>query len=463
MALMSPTDSLFLLGESRDQPMHVGSLQVFELPEDADPSMLRSAYEELLRQTEIAPLFARRPTRSLSTLGQWGWAEDSDVDLEHHVRHSALPQPGRVRELLALVSRLHSTLLDRHRPLWELHLIEGLAGNRFAVYSKLHHSVMDGVSGMKLLQSSLSNDPDAPGLPAFWTPRPPRERSGKSGRRNPLLELPKTVVEAFADMAKLSPRMLTIAEQAMRSQAAALPGQAPRSMLNVRITGSRRYAAQSYSMERIRLVAKGAGVTVNDVLLAMSAGALRAYLLEHGALPSAPLIAMTPVSLRRGESDGEGGGEPASGNAVGAILASLATNEADPERRLAAIAESTKRAKATLSGLNQLQVTALSAGVMLPMAINSLAGLYRFGTLPFNVVISNVPGPRDSLYLRGARLSGLYPLSIPTNGQAMNITATSYAGDLGIGLTACRRSVPHVQRMLATLDSSLDELTKVVA
>jgi WS/DGAT/MGAT family acyltransferase len=326
MTLMSPTDSLFLLGESREQPMHVGGLQVFELPDGADASMLRSAYERMLAETDVAPLFARRAYRSLGTLGQWAWAHDRDVDLEHHLRHSALPQPGRVRELLALVSRLHSTLLDRHRPLWELHLIEGLAGNRFAVYSKLHHSVMDGVSGMRLLQNSLSTDPDETEVPAFWTQRP--RRSGpRPERRNPLLSMPKTVLEAFADMAKLTPRMLTIAEQALRSQAATLPGEAPRSMLNVAITGSRRYAAQSYSLERMRLVAKGAGVTVNDVLLAMSAGALRTYLLEHDALPDAPLVAMTPVSLR-GRDD-----EQASGNAVGAILASLATDEADPERR----------------------------------------------------------------------------------------------------------------------------------
>jgi WS/DGAT/MGAT family acyltransferase len=210
-------------------------------------------------------------------------------------------------------------------------------------------------------------------------------------------------------------------------------------------------------MERMRLVAKGAGVTLNDVLLAMSAGALRSYLLDQNALPSSPLVAMTPVSLRNTD-DGE-----STGNAVGAILASLATDEADPARRLEKIAESTQRAKDVLRGLSQLQATALSAAVMLPMAVNSLTGMYRIGTLPFNIVISNVPGPRESLYLHGARLSGLYPLSIPLNGQAMNITATSYVDDMGIGLTACRRSVPSVQRMLGGLEASLDELVDVVS
>ena len=456
MALMSPTDSMFLIGESREQPMHVGSLQVFELPDGADTELLRATLTGLLEQDDVAPLFKRRPYRSLSTLGQWGWTDDDDVDLEHHVRHSALPQPGRVRELLALVSRLHSTLLDRQRPLWEVHLIEGLEGNRFAVYSKLHHAVMDGVSGMRLLQRALSESPDED-QPAFWTLRPRRSSTSGSKRGNPLLALPKATIEAVADMVQLSPRMLRLAEQALRAQAATLPGQAPRSMLNVQITGSRRYAAQSYSMERMRLVAKGAGVTLNDVLLAMSAGALRSYLLEHNALPNSPLVAMTPVSLRN-DSDGE----EATGNAVGAILASLATDEADPERRLARIADSTKRAKEVMRGLSQLQATALSAGVMLPMAINSLTGMYRFGTLPFNVVISNVPGPRESLYLHGSRLSGLYPLSIPLNGQAMNITATSYTDEMGIGLTACRRSVPSVQRMLGGLETSLDELVDIV-
>jgi WS/DGAT/MGAT family acyltransferase len=208
----------------------------------------------------------------------------------------------------------------------------------------------------------------------------------------------------------------------------------------------------------MQLVAKGAGVTVNDVLLAMSAGALRSYLLEQNALPHASLTAMTPVSLRKGDDDGE-----STGNAVGTILATLATDEPDPQRRLEKIAESTRRAKDVVRGLSQLQMTALSAGVMLPMTVNSLTGLYRVGTLPFNIVISNVPGPKDSLYLHGARLSGLYPLSIPLNGQAMNITATSYTGDMGIGLTACRRSVPHVQRMLAGLDNTLDELVGTVS
>src|SRR4051812_46644605 len=188
MALMSPTDSMFLIGESREQPMHVGSLQVFELPDGADTDLLRTALLDMLQQTDVSPLFRRRPYRSLTTLGQWGWTDDVDVDLEHHVRHSALPQPGRVRELLALVSRLHSTLLDRQRPLWEVHLIEGLEGNRSAFSPKLPPAVRDGISGRRLPQRALTKPPEE-AHPPFGTLRPRRSRRPRQG--NALLKLPK--------------------------------------------------------------------------------------------------------------------------------------------------------------------------------------------------------------------------------------------------------------------------------
>src|SRR4051812_12146773 len=156
---MAPTSSMFLVPETRDQPMHVGGLQLFEPPAGAGPDYITGLYRDALAVTDVAPLFKRRPYRSLSTLGQWAWADDDDIDLEHHVRHSALPRPGRVRELLALTSRLHGTLLDRHRPLWETHLIEGLEDGRFAVYAKVHHALLDGVSALRLTERSLSRDP----------------------------------------------------------------------------------------------------------------------------------------------------------------------------------------------------------------------------------------------------------------------------------------------------------------
>src|SRR3954464_12659948 len=215
MALMPPQDSMFLIPESREQPMHVGSLQLFELPEGADRSLIRETYEGLIASTDVATLFRRRPHRSWSTLGQWAWVDDDDIDLEHHVRHSALPEPGRVRELLALVSRLHGTLLDRQRPLWEMHVIEGLTENRFAVYTKLHHAVMDGVSGLRLLQRTLSEDPNDRSAESFWVPRKKRADKPTSGGPAGLLSLPTAALRGVTDLAMLAPTVLRLTEQAI--------------------------------------------------------------------------------------------------------------------------------------------------------------------------------------------------------------------------------------------------------
>ncbi|MDQ1712394.1 MAG: diacylglycerol O-acyltransferase / wax synthase [Frankiaceae bacterium] len=455
-SFMAPTSAMFLVPESRDQPMHVGGLQLFETPDGAGPDYLTEVYRQALAETDIAPMFRRRPYRGLATLGQWAWAEDDEIDLEHHIRHSALPRPGRIRELLALASRLHGTLLDRHRPLWETHLIEGLNDGRFAVYSKTHHALMDGVSALRLMERSLSTDPDAHvPLPYATQPsRPPRESDGDG--ENQLVQALRTGASALNDAIGLTPRLLAIGASAIRDQATTLPGQAPRSMLNVPITGSRRFAADDWELARIKAVGKAAGATVNDVVLAMCAAALREYLISEDALPDAPLVAMTPVSLRT--SDDEGGG-----NAVGAILASLATDLADPEQRLLAIRASTRKAKESLAGLSQLQVTALSGAVMAPMLVNTALGSHRYVRPAFNLVISNVPGPRETLYWNGSRLDGMYPLSIPVAGQALNITVTTYAGRAYFGLTGCRASLPHMQRLLNGLDEGLAGLEKAFA
>ena len=457
MALMPVTDSMFLLPETREQPMHVGGLQLFDLPEGAGKGYLRELYERATTPQEIAPLFRKRPHRSALTLGQWTWRQDEEVDLEHHVRHSALPEPGRVRELLALTSRLHGTLLDRKRPLWEAHLIEGLEGRRFAVYTKQHHALMDGVSAMRLLTTSLSTDPDERSGRMPWEASP-RATSRRSARGS-LLDLPAMAARLGVDAVGLLPTLARLAQEGLTSSATVLPLQAPRSMLNVAITGSRRFAAESWSLPRIKQVATAADATVNDVVLAMCAGALRAYLLENEALPDRPLIAMTPVSLRKDEGTSEA---QASGNAVGVILCNLATDIAHPGARLVAIRQSMLSGKASLARLNPNQVSALSAVAVAPLLLNSLMALHRVAPPPFNLVISNVPGSADPLYWNGARMTGMYPLSIPLDGQAVNITMTSYDGQLHVGIVGCRRSVPRLQRLLGHLEDALQGLEDVV-
>jgi diacylglycerol O-acyltransferase / wax synthase len=455
MGLMPPQDAMFMVPETREQPMHVGGLQVFDLPEGAGPGYLSDLYEQTVSIAELAPLFRKRPYRSPLTLGQWAWRDDEAVDLEHHVRHSALPEPGRVRELLALTSRLHGTLLDRKRPLWESHLIEGLEGDRFAVYTKVHHAMMDGVSAMGLLQRSLSTDPDDRSVPLPWEHRPSRRGPRPSTSPLSLLRgLPGGAFGAAGDALGLLPTVLGLAQDALRHQAGALPMQAPRTMLNTSITGSRRFAGQAWSMDRLRQVGKAADATLNDVVLAMCSGALRAYLLEHEALPERPLVAMTPVSLRTDVD-----GEPS--NAVGTILCNLGTDLENAGARLVAVRASMLHGKAVLKGLSQNQVTALSAVVMAPLLL-SVLGLHGVTPPPFNLVISNVPGPKEPLYWNGARLQGMFPLSIPLDGQALNITVTSYAGEVQFGLTGCRRSVPSLQRLLGHLEQALVDLEDAV-
>jgi diacylglycerol O-acyltransferase len=462
---MSPVDSVFLMIESREHPMHVGSLLLFRPPEGCDALDVRAGFDAAVAGGDAAPLFRKRPTRSMATLGQWSWQPDRRFDLEHHIRNDALPQPGRVLELLALCSRLHSTLLDRHRPLWELHLIEGLADGRFAAYFKVHHAMVDGVSALRLLAQSFSTDPEARDLPGPWALRtPPRARrsanasTGEAGATALPSSLLHSARELGLDAVGILPALVRTVRRSLNEQSAAMSFSAPKTMFNVPITGARRFAAQSWPFDRVRRIATSAGVTVNDVVLAMCSGTLRSYLLAADALPDAPLIAMVPVSLHRRTGYSADGG----GNAVGVVMCNLGTHLADPADRLSTVHRSMAEGKASLGGMSPLQILAMAALGMSPVVIAPLLRLTGSVRPPFNVVISNVPGPRQPLYWNGARLDGLYPLSIPVEGQALNITVTSYSDEIAFGLTCCRRTVPHVQRMLGYLDDELRLLEKVV-
>ena len=452
MRLVAAPDLPFLLTESRATPMHVGGLQVFELPPDAPPGWLREQYQAMVAHEDIAPLFRQRPYRSWRTGFQWAWQEDTELDIEYHVRHSALPEPHRVRELLAVGSRWHGTLLDRQRPLWEFHLIEGLEGNRFAAYTKVHHAMVDGVSALRLLERWLSPDPSAE-VPPVWAAKPKRARGAGQPMARPL-DLVADTARGAVDVVGLTPAVLRSVRRAMDEELAAFPFKAPPTMFNVHITGARRVAADTWSLSRVKAVAKASAATLNDIVLAMCAGALRRYLLEMDALPSEALTSMVPVSLRTDDSAG--------GNAVGAVITSLATDTEDPSWRLDRIKESMAIAKETMRGLSPVQQLAMSALTLAPAPLVSFLGGGEGLRPPFNVVISNVPGPRQELFLNGARLQGIYPVSIPYHGQALNITLTSYVDNLEIGLTGCRRRVPHLQRLLTHLESSLVELELAV-
>lgn len=455
MPIMPVTDSMFLLAESREHPMHVGGLQLFELPDGAGPDYVNEFHRQLLSLVDVRELFRRRPRGPVGSVGQFAWTGDDRLDLEYHVRLSGLPRPGRVRELLELTSRLHGHLLDRHRPLWEFTMMEGLEGNRFATYTKVHHSLLDGVSALRLMQASLSDDPSDMTVRPPWSPRVRTDVFDGGRRESDGFDPVRALQEFVGEIRGLGTAAVKLANEAFREQSATLSFQAPRSMFNVAITGARRFAAQGWPLDRIKAVGKAASATMNDVMLAMCSGALRRYLLELGALPDKPLVAAIPMSLRTDSSMG--------GNAIGLILCNLATNEADAGDRLATIHDSMIKGKAVYHGMSRLQILALSALPLIPLAIGMIPGMVKVTPPAFNVLISNVPGPRKPLYWNGARMQGVYPLSIPYEGQALNITVTSYAGSLQFGLTGCRGTVPHLQRLLGFLEESLVELEKAVA
>lgn len=454
MKKLSPVDQVFLWMEKRQQPMHVGGLQLFSFPEDAADNYVAQLADQLRQQTVVTPPFERRLS---SRFGQPVWVDDEHLDLEHHFRFEALPTPGRIRELLAFVSAEHSHLMDRERPLWEFHLIEGLQDRQFAVYTKVHHSLVDGVSAMRLFQRMLSTDPDERDMPPIWS-LPGRSRnntddSGPSMWRN-VAHLLGESGRQLGTVPTVTRALLGTINKARKDPAYDSIFHAPRCVLNGKITGSRRFAAQSYSLNRVRGVCRASDTTVNDVVMAMCATALRTYLMNQDALPEKPLVAMVPVSLRRDDSS--------EGNQVGIILASLGTHLSDPAGRLRYIHEDVKASKERYASMSQEEILNYTAMLLAPASFNLMTGLApKWQT--FNVVISNVPGPKEPSYWNGARLEGMYPVSIAMNRIALNMTLTSYCDQIEFGLIGCRRTLPSLQRMLDYLEDGLVELETAAA
>jgi diacylglycerol O-acyltransferase len=456
-------DAGFLYLESRETPMHVGGVNLFTYPARVNQERFMARLGDAYRSaTEFRRPFGEYVTTGrLGPLGPLYWETDEDLDMEYHVRHSALPRPGRYRELFALVSRLHSSLLDRSRPLWEVHLIEGLQNNQFAIYSKMHHATIDGVAALRLTEGMCATssrtriDYSPLSLEAFEKFRAAKDSARPRGVIPREREL-RAVAEVFREQLQAPVNLLGYLKSHAQTWlgaggALAVPFRhVPKTSINTRISGSRRFVAQSWEFERIRAIAKAVGATINDVVLAMCSGALRRYLLAQNDLPEHSLRAMVPVSVRT-EDDYD------SANAVTFITANLATRYADPAERLALIMESTQAGKQLLNGLSAREATLYAGLSQIPTLLTYLLGMAdRFPA--FSTTISNVPGPRKQLYWNGARLEGIYPASAVFHGFALNITLVGYHQHLDFGIMACRRSVPQVQRLIDYLEESVVEL-----
>ncbi len=461
MKKLNYLDAGFLISENRESPMHVGGVSLYTLPEGVNEQEFLHGLAEMLRTVDSfqPPYGEKLKTGVLGVVGPMYWEKDKAVDIDYHIRHSALPKPGRYRELFRLVSRLHSTLLDRSRPLWEMHLIEGLQNRQFAVYTKTHHAAVDGATSIHLTRSMLSSNPDERIIDS-----PLSLAAGERYRAAMRRQFPDSFtgqeIRNVADVVKATFDSGTEIAGALRRTVNAWRGKeeglmlpflkVPRSSINTSIAGARRFVAQTWPFARIRAVGKVFDGTFNDAVMAMCAGGLRLYMQNYAELPEQSLKAMVPVSLRRpGDMD--------STNAVGSIGVDLATTEADPARRFEIIRNSARAGKEFFFQMSSNEAQLFSVLLQVPgMLLVPLGLASKFP--PYNTVISNVPGILEPMYWNGARMDGSYPASIVTDGVALNITMVTYDKNVDFGIMACRRSLPHIQRLIDYIEQALVDL-----
>lgn len=481
MQQLTGLDAGFLYMETARSFGHVSSLSVYERPDDAsfDPfEEFRLRVEAVLPRLEP---FRRRLVEVPMQLDHPYWINDPDFDLDFHLRHQAVPAPGTSGQLADQVARIIGRPMDRTRPLWEAYVIEGLEGDRFAVLTKVHHATIDGASGVELLGMLLSTEPDAEIVRTIdhWKPeRVPssiemfnRAMSGLARRPERAVRLNLAAMRRFGEITH-NQGLVTIAKAARRNLLPAtlradddlptLPrGSAPRTPFNRTITPHRRFAFGSASLTDAKEIKTALDVTLNDVVMAVCAGALRTYLLEHDALPTEPLVAMIPVSIRTGDEADKWT------NRVSGLTAPLPTHIDDPIERVRHVNRSMKQAKADfeLVPADVLADMSILAPPALATRAARLASSIRLADRidpPVNVVVSNVPGPRQPLYLGRARLQHFYPVSTIVDGQGLNLTVQSYLDTLDFGFVACRELVPDlwdlIDHCLAEL-RTLHELT----
>jgi diacylglycerol O-acyltransferase / wax synthase len=449
---LSGLDATFLHLESPEMPMHVGSLCVLDLPEGfASDDFFEHAKQRIAERMHLAELFTRKLALIPFDLSNPVWVEDEDIDIDYHVRHVTLPKPGTNRLLQQYVARLHSSLLDRSRPLWEFFIIDGLKSGQVALYTKAHHAGMDGQAGIAVAQAIF--DLEATGR--VVKPPRPKVRShryqlgmaelGGAALRNTALQVVKLVQTAPTLLRALRDTVATPNEDTGKREWG-LPQNlklfGPRTMLNTSITNQRTFAGRTISLAETKFIGKTLGGTLNDVVMTTTAGALRRYLKEHNNLPDKTLLVAIPVSLREA-------GDTSANNQVSFVTSVMGTDIADPVKRLAVIHEASEANKRMMSRMKTAIPTDfplfgapwLMSGVA---AAVSRSGL--LSTIPpiSNLIISNVPGSPVPLYFAGAKLASFYPVSIVVHSMALNVTVQSYAGRLDYGLIACRRAMPDV-------------------
>jgi WS/DGAT/MGAT family acyltransferase len=461
MERLSGLDASFLYGETPETPTHTAPLWIFEAPPEGK-SPFESFREHIKARLHLLPFFHRKLVLSPIQFDHPVWIDDDDMDFDYHIRQMALPKPGTDQQLRTLVSRLHMILLDRSRPLWQLYVIEGLQGGRFAIYAKLHHAAVDGGAGMVIMETIFSSSPEPGDVP----PPPPKKKEAPpnlfelvSNSSASFFRQQQQFFESWPDiskaMANVSRRLTEDVEKRPE-----LPTAAPRTIFNTTVSSQRSFATCTIALGETKEIGKALDAKLNDVVMAISAGALRRYLKKRDALPPESLITAVPVSLREpGNTD--------INNQVTTMLCRLATDIADPIERLQAISASSKDSKARLSDIKDVMPRDIS-WFGAPIVMTALARMSGEANLPdalppiVNVLISNVPGPRKEKYCVGAKMLHVYPVSAIGHGLALNITLISYLDQLDFGLIACRATVPDIDKLADYIVDEFEELKRAV-
>jgi diacylglycerol O-acyltransferase len=436
-----PEAAVFMMLESAQRPAHMAALQLFTPPEGSGSEFVRETYAAMRACTDVAPMFAWHPVPTRRGTSTVRWCYDHGIDIDYHLRRMSLPAPGGQRELFELISRLNSRMLERHKPLWEVTVIDGLNDGRFAVFTKVHHALSDGVFFLKLLRQSLSTDPHDNRVRGLWsqTVEPP---PGPRGEEAP----DQTWLQRFGSS-------VSVIRSALHERELFPTFRAPRTMFDTAGLVPWNCSAPSWSIQRMKDVASAVGVTVNDVALAMTAGALRALLAENNQLPDNPLVAMVPISLRT-EHDVDGR------NLMGCALCNLATDLDDPLKRLERIRASMLYNKQVIRKLPRQLAIHLMGVICAPVSDGS--GLGARVPPHFNVGISHISEPREPLYLNGGRLDTAHPFPPTLRGHALNIGMASNATGLNFGIVGSAEVLGDPECLLGHLETSLKDLERAV-
>lgn len=498
---LSSLDASFLYLETPEMPMHVGSMAIFRLPDDYKGDFFEDFKAMIASRLHIAPILKARLEKAPLDIDHPSWVEDDQFDIDRHIFRASLPAPRDRATLERIVGWMHAKLLNRARPLWEFYVFEGMKGNEVGLYSKMHHAAIDGGAGAALTNmiydvSPIPRQVDPPvgGAKPGQEPRDiaanlldsyqqlftqPLEasqaaknlqlpRTGKSDIGSILFDNAMYQIESAVRFAGNIPTVLKsvsdvlgkISDPNSRESLASMVS--PPTMLNKSISSERSFAGVSIPLSRAKALAKQAGGKLNDVVLALASGVVRRYLQQYGTLPAKSLTAAVPISLREGNTEAN--------NQVFGMICSIATNVDDPKGRLEAIIAQSTKAKEMSHPLRALMPQVSNISMLgAPMMVQILALLYSRSNLSdvlppaASITVSNVPGPRQTLYAAGAELLHIYPVSISTHGQALNITVQSYRDQLDFGFIVGANIIPHVQVMCDMLPEEFAALEAAYA